>query len=178
MAGDHKRDVQVSLFVSHISCRHSRLYIFRQIPHGLSYGPIRSPPSPHQYTGSPHLFAAHIEYGSPHPGIHPRTPRAIYGSLGPHAMPFYNHAAQFPRSRDGDTITLRSPILEEFRTNRSRKWELCVRVSIISCPLDLILIAVLHHRIYMVILWSSAATSMVHDLFNKRLKQLRARRSK
>ncbi|KAI0256715.1 armadillo-type protein [Lactifluus subvellereus] len=40
-------------------------------------------------------------------------------------MPFYNHGAQFSRRRDGDTITLRSPILEEFRTNRSRKWELC-----------------------------------------------------
>ena len=41
-------------------------------------------------------------------------------------MHFYNHGAQFPRRRDGDAIALRSPILEEFRTNRSRKWELCV----------------------------------------------------
>ena len=41
-------------------------------------------------------------------------------------MHFYNHGAQFSRRRDGDAIALRSPILEEFRTNRSRKWELCV----------------------------------------------------
>ncbi|KAI0006048.1 armadillo-type protein [Russula compacta] len=39
-------------------------------------------------------------------------------------MHFYNHGAQFTRRRDGDAIALRSPILEEFRTNRSRKWEL------------------------------------------------------
>jgi hypothetical protein len=172
-----KETYRSALFVSHISCRRSRSYLFRQIPHGLGYG-IRSPPSPHQYPGSPHMFAGHIEYGTPHPGIHPGTPGAIYGSLGPHAMPFYNHGVQFPRHRDGDTVTLRSPILEEFRTNRSRKWELCVRVSIVTCPLELNLITVLHHRIYTVILWSSAATSMVHDLFNKRLKQLRARRNK
>ena len=87
---------------------------------------MRSPPSPHQYTGSPHLYAAHVEYGTPHPGVHPGTPGAIYGNLSPHAMHFYNHGAQFSRRRDGDAIALRSPILEEFRTNRSRKWELCV----------------------------------------------------
>ncbi|KAH9966687.1 armadillo-type protein [Russula dissimulans] len=39
-------------------------------------------------------------------------------------MHFYNHGGQFARRRDGDAVALRSPILEEFRTNRSRKWEL------------------------------------------------------
>jgi hypothetical protein len=92
---------------------------------------MRSPPSPHQYASSPHLYAAHVEYGTPHPGVHPGTPGAIYGNLGPHTMHFYNQGAQFSRRRDGDAIALRSPILEEFRTNRSRKWELCVSASII-----------------------------------------------
>ncbi|KAF8503539.1 armadillo-type protein [Russula emetica] len=106
IVGDHKRDIQIP-------------------PHGLGYGTMRSPPSPHQYTSSPHLYAAHVEYGTPHPGVHPGTPGAIYGNLGPHTMHFYNQGAQFSRRRDGDAIALRSPILEEFRTNRSRKWELC-----------------------------------------------------
>jgi hypothetical protein len=137
---------------------------------------MRSPPSPHQYTSSPHLYAAHVEYGAPHPGVHPGTPGAIYGSLGPHAMHFYNQGAQFSRRRDGDAIALRSPILEEFRTNRSRKWELCVSTSIIIQLLNFIFI--LPDRTFMVISWSLAVTSMVHDSFSKRLKVLQAKRSK
>src|SRR5258708_31867715 len=32
--------------------------LFQQIPpHGLGYNTIRSPPSPHQYTGSLHMYA-------------------------------------------------------------------------------------------------------------------------
>jgi hypothetical protein len=137
---------------------------------------MRSPPSPHQYTSSPHLYAAHVEYGAPHPGVHPGTPGAIYGSLGPHAMHFYNQGAQFSRRRDGDAIALRSPILEEFRTNRSRKWEICVSASIIIHSLNFIFI--LSDRTFMVISWSLAVTSMVHDLFSKRLNLLQAKRSK
>ena len=137
---------------------------------------MRSPPSPHQYTSSPHLYAAHVEYGAPHPGVHPGTPGAIYGSLGPHAMHFYNQGTQFSRRRDaGDAIALRSPILEEFRTNRSRKWELGVSTSyhtLVEFDLHTI------HRTFMVISWSLVVTSMVHDLFSKRLKVLQAKRSK
>jgi hypothetical protein len=96
---------------------------------------MRSPPSPHQYPGSPHLYTAHVDFGNPH-GVHPGTPGAVYGSLGPHTLHFYNHGAQFARRRDGDAIALRSPILEEFRTNRSRKWEVSVSVSIITHSLN------------------------------------------
>ena len=56
----------------------------------------------------------------------------MYTGLGPHTMHYYNHGAQFARRRDGDTIALRSPILEEFRTNRTRKWELSVGVSFVN----------------------------------------------
>jgi hypothetical protein len=66
-------------------------------------------------------------------------------------MSLYNHGTQFSRRRDGDTISLRSPILEEFRTNRSRKWELSVRVFIVIRSLNSNLIVVLHHRIFTVI---------------------------
>jgi hypothetical protein len=137
---------------------------------------MRSPPSPHQYTSSPHLYAAHVEYGTPHPGVHPGTPGAIYGSLGPHAMHFYNQGAQFSRRRDGDAIALRSPTLEEFRTNRSRKWDICVSSSIIFVEFEFHLHTT--HRTFMVISWSLAVTSMVHDLFSKRLNLLQAKRSK
>ncbi len=122
------------------------------------------------------MYAAHVEFGTAHPGVHPGTPGAIYGSLGPHAIQFYNHGAQFTRRRDGDALALRSPILEEFRTNRSRKWELCVSVSIVAYPLNFTF--ALPTRTFMVISWSLAVTSMVHDLFSKRLKQRQARRSK
>jgi hypothetical protein len=102
----------------------------------------------------------------------------MYGSLGPHAIPFYNQGTQFVRRRDGEAITLRSPILEEFRTNRSRKWEIGVSVSIVTHPLTLKLIFVLPDRTFMVISWSLAVTNMVHDLFSKRLKRRQARRSR
>jgi hypothetical protein len=137
---------------------------------------MRSPPSPHQYTSSPHLYAAHVEYGTPHPGVHPGTPGAIYSSLGPHTMHYYNQGAQFSRRRDGDAIALRSPILEEFRVNRSRKWEISVSASTVVHSLDFILI--LSDRTSMVISWSLAVTSTVHDLFSKRLKLLQAKRNK
>jgi hypothetical protein len=91
-------------------------------------------------------------------------------------MHFYNHGAQFARRRDGDAIALRSPILEEFRTNRSRKWELSV--SVLKSLLCLVFIFAPLDRTFMAILWSLAVTSMVHDLFNKRLKQRQARRSR
>jgi len=137
MGGDHKRDLQVGLILSRTLFRRLTDHpFFRQVPpHGLNYGPIRSPPSPHQYQGSPHLYTAHVDFGNPHPGVHPGTPGAIYGTLGPHTLHFYNQGAPFARRRDGDAIALRSPILEEFRTNRSRKWELCVSVLIMTHPL-------------------------------------------
>jgi hypothetical protein len=91
-------------------------------------------------------------------------------------MHFYNNGTQFSRRRDGDAIALRSPILEEFRTNRSRKWELCVSASIITHLLNLIFL--LSDRTFMGISWSSAVTSTVQDLFNKKLKQLQATRNK
>ncbi len=142
----------------------------------VRYGTIRSPPSPYQYTGSPHMYAVPVDYGTPHPGVHPGTPGAVYGSLGPHAMHFYNHGAQFSRRRDGDAIALRSPILEEFRTNRSRKWELCVSASMITHSMNFIFI--LFDRTFMVMSWSLAVTSMVHDLFSRRSKLLQVKRSR
>lgn len=71
-----------------------------------------------------------MDYGALHPGMHPGAPGAMYTGLGPHTMQIYNHGPQFTRRRDGDAIALRSAILEEFRTNRTRKWELCVGVSL------------------------------------------------
>jgi hypothetical protein len=56
----------------------------------------------------------------------------MYTGLGAHTTHFYNHVAQFTCHRDGDTMVLRRPVLEEFHTNRTtRKWNLCVSGSII-----------------------------------------------
>jgi hypothetical protein len=178
IVNDHKRDIQVGLVHSRraVPTPNCSCYSRQISPHGLGYGSIRSPPSPHQYIGSPHLFAAHVDFGATHPGVHPGTPGAMYGSLGPHTIPFYNQGAQIARRRDGEAVTLRSPILEEFRTNRSRKWEICVSVSIVLHPLNFIF--VLPDRTFMVISWSLAVTSTVHDLFSKRLKRRQAMRSR
>ena len=142
----------------------------------VRYGTVRSPPSPYQYTGSPHIYAAPVDYGTPHPGVHPGTPGAIYGSLGPHVVHFYNHGAQFSRHQDGDAIVLCSPILEEFCTNRSHKWELCVSASIITHLLNFIFIV--FDRTFMVMSWSLVVTSMVHDLFSRSSKLLQVKRSR
>ncbi len=129
----------------------------------VRYGTIRSPPSPYQYTGSPHMYAVPVDYGTPYLGVHPGTPGAIYSSLGPHMVHFYNHGAQFSCH-------------QEFHTNWSHKWELCVSASIITHSLNFIFI--LFDRTFMVMSWSLAVTSMVHDLFSRRSKLLQVKRSR
>ena len=106
-------------------CSDAQLCYSLQVPpHGLGYGPIRLPPFLHQYSGSPYLFAADVDFGATHPEVHLGTPGAMYGSLGPHAIHFYNQGAQFACHRDGDPVMLRNPILEDFLTNRSSSGNL------------------------------------------------------
>ena len=54
---------------------------------------------------------------------------ALYGHAGlnAHGMPIYHQNARPGRRYDNDaTLALRSPLLDEFRANKSRKWELRV----------------------------------------------------
>ncbi|KAI9571535.1 ARM repeat-containing protein [Boletus coccyginus] len=52
---------------------------------------------------------------------------ALYGHAGlnAHGIPFYHQSVRPGRRHDNDaTLALRSPLLDEFRANKSRKWEL------------------------------------------------------
>ena len=52
----------------------------------------------------------------------------LYGHAGPQALHSY-HQPMRPGRRDGSDgamATLRSPLLDEFRANKNRKWELRV----------------------------------------------------
>ncbi|THH16351.1 hypothetical protein EW146_g4279 [Bondarzewia mesenterica] len=79
---------------------------------GLIYPSLRSSPSPHQ------AYAGTLDYGSQLPLMLPGG--AMYAGLSPH---MYQQGMHSGRRREGDTA-LRSPLLDEFRANKSRKWEL------------------------------------------------------
>ena len=51
---------------------------------------------------------------------------AIYGPAA-HGIPFYHHNVRPGRRQDmSESLALRSPLLDEFRANKSHKWELRV----------------------------------------------------
>ena len=51
--------------------------------------------------------------------------------------PFYHQGPVYPRPDLVETpVTLRSSLLDEFRTNKSRKWELRVRPPNLHCDFD------------------------------------------
>lgn len=76
---------------------------------------------------------AAVEYGTQLPFMLPGG--ALYGHAGlnAHGIPFYHQSVRPVRRHDNDAaLALRSPLLDEFRANKSRKWEL--RVSCITDP--------------------------------------------
>lgn len=77
-----------------------------------------------------------MEYGTQLPFM---LGGALYGhsGLNPHGIPFYHQSLRPGRRHDNDpTLALRSPLLDEFRANKSRKWEL--RVSAVVVDLHII----------------------------------------
>ena len=96
--------------------------IQQQMNQNLMYPGIRSTPSPHSQA-----YPTALDYGSQIPmmlgsGIYGPTGRQMAGYLQP----------MRPGRRDGGEsgMALRSPLLDEFRANKARKWEL--RVSYCS----------------------------------------------
>jgi hypothetical protein len=83
----------------------------------LMYPGMRSTPSPH-----PQAFQSTLDYGS-------QLPIMLGGMYGPtgHQMHGYSQPMRHGR-RDGSeaSMALRSPLLDEFRANKARKWELRV----------------------------------------------------
>lgn len=85
-------------------------------PQNVLYANLRSSPSPHS---SP--YGAPIEYS-------PQLPRGVpYGGMQPHAGPGpQGYGGRHGRRSDG---AVRSAQLDEFRANKSRKWELRVGIN-------------------------------------------------
>ena len=74
-------------------------------------------------------YAATMDYGTQLPFMLPGG--ALYG-LNAHGIPFYHQTMRPGWRHDNDvTSALRSPLLDEFRANKSRKWDLRV-----SCAVD------------------------------------------
>ncbi|KAG6890682.1 hypothetical protein C0995_005054 [Termitomyces sp. Mi166 len=73
------------------------------------YNPIRSSMSPHQQ-----LYPNYTQYFMP-PGLVPLLPPNLQKNV---------RGRQWPGQHNTDTAALRSPLLEEFRANKIRKWEL------------------------------------------------------
>jgi hypothetical protein len=73
------------------------------------------------------VYALALEYGSQLPLILPRGP--IYGhGINPHAMHVYQQGMLSGRCLPiKPLVSLRSPLLDGFRTNQTHKWELQVR---------------------------------------------------
>lgn len=96
----------------------------------MLYASLRhSTPSPH-----PQAYAAALDYGQQMPLILPGA--AMFGHPGHQAMALYQQGARPMHRLDGSDsgMTLRSPLLDEFRANKARKWELSVRSSLSHFP--------------------------------------------
>ena len=88
---------------------------------GLIYPSVRSSPSPHQAYPT-------LDYGSQLPMMLP----GVYGGLNPQAMHMYQQGVHSGRRKESEGVALRSQLLDEFRANKSRKWELRVRIMVQS----------------------------------------------
>jgi pumilio RNA-binding family len=90
--------------------------------HNLMYSAMRSTPSPH-----PQAYQTALDYS-------PQIPMMLGGGLYGRQMHGYLQHMR-PSRRDGGEpgMTLRSPLLDEFRANKARKWELKVSTCFDGC---------------------------------------------
>lgn len=100
---DKKRDLQYN--------------IQQQLNHqNIMYPAIRSTPSPHRQA-----YPTALDYGSQMPMM---LAGGLYGPTGPQ-MHGYSQPMRPGRRDGGDSgMALRSPLLDEFRANKARKWDL------------------------------------------------------
>ncbi|KAI0950570.1 hypothetical protein AcV7_008993 [Taiwanofungus camphoratus] len=112
---DKKRDVQYNL-------QPQQPQQPQHPPRNMMYANLRSTPSPH-----PQAYAAAMEYGSQLPVMLPGGTMYGHAAMNPPAMHMYPHGGRIGRRGDGgldNHAALRSPLLDEFRANKARKWEL------------------------------------------------------
>lgn len=80
-------------------------------------------------------YAGTIDYGAQLPFVLHNGAMFTHANLNGHGMPFYHQNVRPGRRHDNSeaTLALRSPLLDEFRANKTRKWEL--RVCRFTCKL-------------------------------------------
>jgi pumilio RNA-binding family len=71
-----------------------------------------------------------MDYSAQLPFILPNGGMYGHTGLNAHGMPFYHQNIRPTRRHDNSeaALALRSPLLDEFRANKSRKWELRVGI--------------------------------------------------
>jgi hypothetical protein len=83
------------------------------------YSQIRSSPSPHTQYGAALDYSAQMQMMLPG--------GAMYGpGVNPQAMHLYQQGMRVSRNDNEPSVHLRSQLLEDFRANKARKWELRV----------------------------------------------------
>ncbi|KZT09429.1 ARM repeat-containing protein, partial [Laetiporus sulphureus 93-53] len=93
-----------------------------QMSQGIMYGNLRSSPSPH-----PQSYPNAIDYHAQMAMMVPPTPLYGQGNVNPASLHSYQHAARPGRrgaSGVDHRVAIRSPLLDDFRANKTRKWEL------------------------------------------------------
>jgi pumilio RNA-binding family len=92
--------------------------IQQQMNHqNIMYPAIRTTPSPHSQA-----YPSALDYSSQIPMIL----GGMYGPTGPHIHGYSQHMRHGRRGGGESGMALRSPLLDEFRANKARKWELRV----------------------------------------------------
>lgn len=113
--------MQYTIQSQHQQLSHQQNLILASIRH--------STPSPHSQP-----YPTSIEYTGQLPvllgtNVLPPTPIYSHGVSNTHAIHLYPNLRSSRRLDAGDSTPLRSALLDEFRANKTRKWELRVRWS-------------------------------------------------
>ena len=137
----------------------------QQLSHQLYASVRHSTPSPH---GQP--FGGPAEYAGQMPIMMPGA--VMFGTPGGNqALTLFQQTLNHGRKLEGGDssgVTLRSPLLDEFRANKSRKWELKVVLRYVGLhSLRVLMKSLLLFRTYSDTLLSLVGTSMDLDSYSK-----------
>jgi hypothetical protein len=171
---DKKREMQVCSHCGALTTVSQPIYqynIQQQLTpqQSLMYSSLRTPQSP-----LPQGYPANIDYAGPHPLI--ISGFGMYGT-NPQAMQLYPQGMQSGRPADSSepSTPLRSALLEDFRANRTRNWEL--RVNALA-PLPFSLLTSFSDRTYSGVSWNSAVTNTARASSNKNWRLRLARKNR
>ena len=137
----------------------------------MAYNTVRSPPSPHTHRHG------EIDYQRTLPRMMSQATFALNPvQVFPHNGPFKRGV---PSNLSEPTTTLRSPVLEEFRGNKARGWELKVDIYCLASEFQTYSKTYLiTTRISSVMLSNLAETNMGQGSFNRNWRVPQPTRSK